>query len=84
MHTDHVSKLFALHWVLQYLFNCFIVRIEWLQSLRRLEFVEVLALELFAVLEAVLLHLEAAHHSRLVVEAHLGLEVLEKEAAASL
>ena len=55
-----------------------------MQSLRRLEFVEVLALELFAVLEAVLLHLEAAHHSRLVVEAHLGLEVLEKEAAASL
>ena len=55
-----------------------------MQSLRRLEFVEVLALELFAVLEAVLFHLEAAHHSRLVVEAHLGLEVLEKEATASL
>lgn len=43
-----------------------------------MEFVEVLTLELFGVLEAVLLHLEATDHGRLVVEAHLGLEVLEK------
>ena len=43
-----------------------------------MEFVEVLTLELFGVLEAILLHLETADHGRLVVEAHLGLEVFEK------
>jgi hypothetical protein len=48
-----------------------------------LELIEVLALEFLSILEAVFLHFKAAHHRRLVVEAHLRLKVLEKEATPS-
>ena len=83
VHTDHVSKLFALHWVMQNLFNSLVIWVEGLQILRGLKLIEVLALEFLAILEAILLHFKAAYHRRLVVEAHLRLKVLEKEAAPS-
>ena len=68
---------------MQNLFNGLVIRVVGLQILRGLKLVQVLALEFLAILEAILLHFKAAHHRWLVVEAHLRLKVLEKEAAPS-